>query len=105
MNNIINYKIPCNISAKWCCLGHSRYREAGKQAVENTIWAEAENTIWPPKQRIQAEANAENTSGPHDESPHVVRWYVQHLSPLVFSVWPHIVFSTLAHSVSYYKAG
>ena len=23
-----------------------------------------------PKQKIQAQANAENTSGPHDESPH-----------------------------------
>ena len=71
-----------------------------------------------PKQRIQAEANAENTSGPHDESPHgggrrrrpppcgegrpkaaphyVVRQYFQHWPPLVFPALAHIVFPALA---------
>jgi len=53
------------------------------------------------KQKIQAEANAENTSGPHEESPHVggrrpphIMWPTSTFSiclPLYFLLWPHIV--------------
>jgi len=64
-----------------------------------------------PKQKIQAEANDEHTSGPHDvarpppcgDSPcgavstfsFCLRLYFLFWPRLIFSVWPHIVFSAV----------
>ena len=53
-----------------------------------------------PKLRMQAEANAENTSGPQDETPHgggrrrFIMWSASIFSidlRLYSQLWPHIV--------------
>ena len=43
-----------------------------KRAAGNTIWSQSRKYKMGPKQKIQAESNTENTSRPHDESPHDV---------------------------------
>ena len=59
------------------------------------------------KDHMYAEANAQNTSGPHDESPHGggrrrpphIMWSFNIFSiclRLHFLLWPHIVISALA---------
>jgi len=40
--------------------------------TENAIWAQNRKYKTGQKQKIHAEANAENTSGPHDVGPHDV---------------------------------
>jgi len=75
----------------------TKYKEAFKHTAGNAICAKNRNykmrrrqkLQYGQKQKIHSEANAENTSDPHDESPHVVRGGRR--PPGI--IWPDSIFS------------
>jgi len=70
----------------------------GKHTAANTIWAESRKYNMGQKQKIHAEENAENTSGPHDESTHGGGRRPHHIA-CIFSICTHMHFLRLPHIV------
>jgi len=58
------------MNKEYCMTNSVVTRKLIEHTAENIIWGQSRKYNMGPTQKIQAQANAENTSGPHDESPH-----------------------------------
>ena len=94
------------LSCVWCVMFTILHIVWASNTPENILWSKSRKYKMGPKQKIQAEANAENTSWPHDMGPPPPAGGSS-CGPLVFSAFasacvffflPHVVFPDFARS-------